>query len=182
MKKLLKILIPVVILVAVFFAIYPTIEFEKDGQFIALRYNADISEFETDISPDERYTYYGERDISIKQFDFKKFLCFWAIIMDYEEGNLIETQYMLEEAYVVDFIANAEILENENNADVAALIEGKTAIVSGAVYSPVYYDEIQHIIYKLHGEENVMLIYQVDDLLVIQVGHSDEGPRYIAYQ
>ncbi|MBR5315368.1 MAG: hypothetical protein IKU44_01145 [Firmicutes bacterium] len=182
MKKLLKILIPLIVLIAIFFAIYPTIEIEKDSKLIALRYSSDLSEFEDELSPDERYTYYADRDISIKQFDFKKFLFFWAIVMDYEEGNLIETQYQLEESYIDDFIENAEILENETNADVADLIKGKTAIVSGTVYSPVYYDEIQHIFYKLHGEENIMLIYEVDGLLVLQVGYTDEGPRYIAYQ
>ena len=38
------------------------------------------------------------------------------------------------------------------------------------------------IYYTLDGKEEVMFIFYVDELLVIQVGLSDEGPKFIAYE
>ena len=36
--------------------------------------------------------------------------------------------------------------------------------------------------YKLDGEYKEMYIFYNDDLLIIQIGLSDEGPKFIAYK
>jgi len=38
------------------------------------------------------------------------------------------------------------------------------------------------IYYVLDGKSEVMYVFYVDDLLIIQVGYSDEGPKFIAYK
>ena len=64
--------------------------------------------------------------------------------------------------------------------DLSKLIEGKKAIVSNKKYFDNDYKS--SIYYKLDGVEQVMYIFYVDDLLVIQVGNTDEGCKFIAYR
>ena len=59
-------------------------------------------------------------------------------------------------------------------------------------YSAGYYNEIiplkltsktsGTIYYTLDGQESFMSIFETDGLLVIKVGYSDEGPKFIAYE
>ena len=181
MKK--KIWIPIVIILVIigfFLIIYPTVEIQTDKKLIAFRYTEDITEFETEISYNENYTYYADRDITIKNFDFKKFLFFHVISMEYEEGNFCDTQFVLEEDYIRDFLERAEIEENVNNLDIAKLIEGKEAIVGNTRYLGNDYEN--GIFYVLDGKYEELYVFYVDDLLVIQVGSPDESPKYIAYR
>ena len=182
MKKWVILLVVLLVLAGAFLAVYPHIEVQTEDQFIACRYSDDISEFEDDISLDECYTYYADRDISITSFNIKKFLCFYVFIMHYEEGNLIESQYILEESYIQDFLDNAVIEENLDNVDLAELIKNREAIVSNARYVPEDHDQSSAIYYQLHDQSEVMFIFELDGLLVIQVGYPDEGPKYIAFQ
>jgi hypothetical protein len=36
--------------------------------------------------------------------------------------------------------------------------------------------------YKLDDKYEELYVFYLDDLLVIQVGNTDEGPKYIAYE
>lgn len=162
--------------------VYPHITIQTEDKLIACRYSDDISEFESEMSLDERYTYYADRDVTWTGFDFKKFGPFYILFFDITEGNLLETEYMMEPAYIQDFLENAVITENPNHVDVGALIEGKTPVVSNTRYICPDDMETASIYYNLHDSSNVMFIFEVDDLLVIQVGYPDEGPMYIAYQ
>ena len=70
---------------------------------------------------------------------------------------------------------------NEDNIDISELIKDKEPIVSNTRYP--WNDKYLYIGYKLDGKYKEMYIsYNEDDLLIIQVGNSDEGPRYIAYK
>ena len=181
MKK--KIWIPIIavtLLTGIFFLIYPKIEIQTYDKFIVFRYSDDISEFESEISYNESYTYYAERDISIKDYDFNKFLFFHMIIMEYVEGNYCDTQFILEESYIENFLERAEIECNDSNLDIAKLIAGKEAIVENKRYLGNDYENA--IYYVLDGKHEELYVFYVDDLLVIQVGSSDESPKYIAYK
>ena len=180
MKKW-KIIIPIALsVIAVFLLIYPTIEIKTEDKLIAFRYSDDLEEFEPDITDNENYFYYDKYDISIKDVDFKNFLFFHVIEMEYVNGNLCDEEYVLEESYIQNFLENAEIIENVKNIDLAEMIKGKEAIVGNKKYPGNDYET--QIWYVLDGEEQVMYVYQSDDLLAIQVGVSDEGPKYIAYK
>ena len=180
LKKKIIIGLAVLAAVAVCLIIYPTVEFQHNGKLVRLSYSDDLSEYEENASYDETFFYYKKRDISIKTFDIKKFLCFYVITMEYEKGNLADTQFLLEEDYIENFLKNAEITENPENIDLAKLIEGKTAIVKSKRYLGNDYETA--IYYKLDGRHEVMYIFYTDDLLVLQIGHSDEGPKFIAYK
>ena len=180
MKKNVKIILFILLLIGVCLCIYPTLEFQTEDKLIALRYSDDTTEFETEFSFNETYVYYDKRDITITDFHFKKFLCFHVISMEYIEGNYCDTQFVLEEKYITDFIERAEIEDNEKNIDIAKLIEGKEAIVSNTRYPGNDYENM--IFYKLDGRYEELSVFYVDDLLVIQVGSTDESPRYIAYK
>lgn len=177
-----KIWIPIIIIavITILLILYPTIEIQTDDKLIAFRYSDDISEFETDMTDNENYAYYADRDISIHNYDFKKFLFFHVITMEYVEGNMCEVEYVLEEEYIQNFIENAQIEYNDANLDIAQLIEGKEAIVGNTRYLGNEYDK--QICYVLDGRHETLFVFYVDDLLVIQVGLSDEGPRFIAYK
>lgn len=179
-KKVLIPIIVIIVIIGAFLLIYPTMEIQTDNKLIAFRYTDDITEFESEISYNESYVYYADRDISIKDYDFKKFLFFHVIIMEYIDGNYCDTQFVLEEEYIEDFLERAEINYNDNNLDIAKLIEGKEAIVVNTRYLGNDYENA--IYYVLDGRYEEMYVFYVDDLLVIQVGSPDESPKYIAYK
>ena len=77
-------------------------------------------------------------------------------------------------------IMNKALIYNSHNINLSSLIEGKTPIVSNTRY--LGNDYSTSIGYILDGKEETMYIFYKDDLLIIQVGLSDEGPKYIAYK
>lgn len=181
MKK--KIWIPIIItfvIIGLFLIIYPTVEIQTENKLIAFRYTDDTAEFETEFSFNETYVYYEDRDITIKDFDFKKFWFFHVISMGYVEGNYCDTQFVLEEDYIRDILERAEIEENVNDLDLAQLIEGKEAVVGNTRYLGNDYENA--IYYVLDGKYEELYVFYVEDLLVIQVGSPDESPKYIAYK
>lgn len=100
--------------------------------------------------------------------------------MEYVKGDVRETEFILDEAYIINFLENAEIEYNDNNIDLAKLIEGKEAVVGNQRY--LGNDYANGIFYELDGKYEEMYIFYVDDLLVIQVGSPDEQPKFIAYR
>ena len=184
-KKKLKVIISaalaLVLLCLAVFLIYPNIEFQKNGKLYACRFSDDFSEFEENASYNELYFYYEKRDISLKTFNADKFLCFYLLSFDYVEGDVRNEMFKLEESYIKNWLENAQIVENANNIDLASLIEGKTAIVKGKRYTGNDYEN--SIFYTLDGgEEEVMYIFESDGMTIIQVGFSDESPKFIAYK
>ncbi len=178
-KKWIPIIITFVI-IGLFLIIYPTVEIQTENKLIAFRYTDDTAEFETEFSFNETYVYYEDRDITIKDFDFKKFWFFHVISMGYVEGNYCDTQFVLEEDYIRDILERAEIEENVNDLDLAQLIEGKEAVVGNTRYLGNDYENA--IYYVLDGKYEELYVFYVEDLLVIQVGSPDESPKYIAYK
>ena len=179
-KRRIYIGIAVFILLAVFLLVYPRIEFITENELIALRYSDDISEFETELSLDENYMYYEKYDISIHEIDIEKFGFFYVIRMGYIEGNYCETEFLLKETYIEDFIERAVIEYNSHDVDVEALIEGKEAVVGNTRYFTD--DEKMLIEYSLDDVYEVMYLFEAEGLFVIQVGEIDEGPKFIAYK
>ena len=179
LKKLLITVALILVVLCVFLIIYPQIEFRKGSKLFICQYSENFGEFEENPSYNELYFYNEKRDISIKSFNIKKFLFFYVLELGFVEGDARETQYILEEEYIANWLENANITENPDNIDVARLIEGKTAIVSNQRYNN---DEKYTIFYELDGKYDEMYIFYVDDLLVIQVGSPDENPKYIAYK
>ena len=167
-------------IVIIFLIIYPLIEINIGNRIIKFSYSSDISRYEDMLCYSESYIYNIDRDISIYAVDFKKILFFNVIIFGYSKGNVCDTEYVLEEEYINNFIENALILYNDNNIDLAKLISGKKAIVGNKKY--LGNDYLNSIEYILDGKEEMMYVYYLDDLLVIQVGLSDEGPKYIVYK
>ena len=180
LKKIISITLAFIFICLAVLLIYPKIEFQKNGKLYACRFSDDFSEFEENASYNELYFYYEKRDISLKTFNVDKFLCFYVLSFDYVEGDARKEMFKLEESYITNWLQNAEITENPNNVDVAGLIEGKTAIVEGKRYSGNDYENC--IFFKLDGKEEVMYVFESNGLTVIQVGFSDESPKYIAYK
>jgi hypothetical protein len=180
LKKIISITLAFIFICLAVLLIYPKIEFQKNGKLYACRFSDDFSEFEENASYNELYFYYKKRDISLKTFNVDKFLCFYVLSFDYVEGDMRKEMFKLEEEYIENWLKNAEITENPNNIDVAGLIEGKTAIVKPKRYSGNNYEN--SIYFKLDGKEEVMYVFESNGLTVIQVGFSDESPKYIAYK
>ena len=179
-NKNLKFMINSIIIMVGFLVLFPMVELVDGEKIIKFSYNDDISEFEDNSCYNESYFYNEKRDVSIYDFEFKKILFFHAIILKYEKGNVCDTEYVLEEDYINNFLKNAIIEENPNNIDLAKLIEGKTAIVWNTRY--LGNDYLNEIYYILDGKQEILSVFYVDDLIIILVGLSDEGPKYIAYK
>jgi hypothetical protein len=145
-----------------------------------ISYSDDISKYEDYTCYHESVSYLEKKDISIKKFNIRKFLIFYLFTLEYEKGNLCDTEYLLEESYITKFINEAEITYNSNNIDIKELIKGKTTIVSNTRYLGNDYET--SIGYKLDGKYEIMYIFYVDDLLIIQVGSPDESTKFIAYK
>ena len=168
------------VIIGLFLIIYPKIEIKTKDKLIAFRYNNYIDEFEDELSYGEIYAYYAKRDISVRNYDFKKFLFFHVITMDYIDGNFCDTQFLLEESYIQNFIKHAKIEENTANLDISKLIEDKKAIVANKRYTGNDYNN--GIFYELDGKHEELYVFYKDELLIIQVGSPDELPKFIAYK
>lgn len=179
-NKWIKSIIIFISVISFILIVYPLVEFKFNGKLIKFSYSDDISFIEDVFCYDESYSYNEKRDISIYNIGFHKFGFFHVISFDYKNGNVCETEYQLEEAYIKNFLVNATIKYNSNNIDLAKLITGKTAIVSNTRYFGN--DYINSIEYILDNKYEILYVFYVDNLLVIQVGLSDEGPKYIAYK
>lgn len=178
------------VLLAAGFLIYPNITLQSEDQIIAFRYSDDTSQFETEVSADENYVYWEDRDVTWSSFDVKKFGPFHVIYLETEPGNTISSKYALEPSYIDTFLSGADIDVVEKDYkeidfgvdDMAAMIAGKTAVEGGGRYTCPDYDAAYRIYYTLDGAENIMYIYEADGLLVVQVGYPDEEPKFIAYE
>lgn len=181
MKKVL-IIIPsiIVVLIVAFLLVYPHIEIDTGSELIRFSYTDDLSEYEENASYNELYFYNEKHDVSIRTFNVKKFLFFYVIEMECIPGDFREVQFVLEESYIADFIENADIEEAPDGFDLAALIEGKEAVVGNTRYTGNDYE--YGVFYELNGRYEEMYVFYADDLLVIQVGSPDELPKFIAYK
>lgn len=180
MKKIIIIISVILIIIAISLAAYPFIEIDTGEKLIRCSYTDDFSEYDVNHSYNEVYCYNEKNDVSIKTFDVDKFLFFYTISMEYVKGDVRETEFILEEAYIENFIKNADIEDNEKNIDLAELIKGKEAVVGNKRYTGNDYET--GIYYMLDGKYEEMYIFYVDELLVIQVGSPDELPKFIAYK
>ena len=178
-KTVLAFIIIPLIIVALLI-IYPFIEFDTGEKLVRCSYTGDFSEYDVNHSYNELYCYNEKYDVSIKSFNVEKILFFYTISMEYIEGDFRETQFVLDESYIKDFLENAEIVSNEKNIDLSSLIEGKTAVVGNTRYTGNDYDN--EIFYKLNGKYGELYVFESDGLLVIQVGSPDELPKFIAYK
>lgn len=176
MKKIIIVLITIVLI----FLILPIIKIDKNNKLMFISYSEDISKYEDYTCYHESVSYLEKKDISIKKFNIKKFLMFYLFSLEYEKGNLCDTEYLLEESYITKFINEAEIIDNSSNIDIKKLVEGKKAIVGNTRYIGNDYEAF--INYKLDGKEEIMYIFYQDDLLIIQVGNPDEKTKFIAYK
>lgn len=169
-----------VLVTVLFVLIYPNVEFKSNNKFYACRYSDDFSDFEENASYNELYFYYPSENISLKNFDVKKFLFFYVFCFDYVEGDFRKTQFLLEEDYIKHWIKNAVIEENPLNIDLSEIIKNKTAVVSNKRYLGNEYDKC--ITYTLDGKWETLYVFESEGMTVIQVGSTDELPKFIAYK
>ena len=179
-KKLLITFGIIIVIIGLGLFIYPMIEFYKGDKLYVLTYKEDWSEWEENMCYGENYSYNEERNNSTYGWEFKNFLFFKWFELDYKKGNVCDTEYYLEEEYIDRIIKEAEIEYNDDNIDLAELIKGRKAIEGNKRYSGNEYN--LSMTYKLDDKYEELYVFYLDDLLVIQVGCSDEGPKYIAYE
>ncbi|MBQ5900649.1 MAG: hypothetical protein UHE86_01860 [Acutalibacteraceae bacterium] len=178
-KRILFLAVPIVLII-IFLLVYPNIEIKTENALIALRYSDDISEFDMYGTADETSFYYEKYDISLYDFEVNNFLFFHKITMKYKDGDMRESQFLLKAEYIENLLKNWQITENEGNIDITKMLYGKTAIEQN---KRIPFDSFTNsIYYVLDGEENVMHIGEKDGQVLIQIGNSDEGPKYIVYE
>lgn len=186
-KKNLLMLGSIMFVIGIFVFIYPNIEFYSNNYLYMMSYgkdwefSEDLQELEQEMCYDESYSYNKKRDISISNWEYKGILFFKWFKIEYKKGNVCATEYLLEESYIKHFIENAEIKENEDDINLLELIKDKEPIVGNKRY--FWNDDYSYIEYVLDGEYMEMFIFTNEEgLLIIQVGLSDEGSKYIAYK
>ena len=185
MKK--KIIIYIMLLILILLVIYPFIEFKYNNHLYMFSYSKDLIDskdfqnLEDELCFDESYAYNKKRNITITHYEYKKVLFFKYIKAKYQEGNICDTEYILEESYIKNFIENANIIENEDSIDLKELIKDKKPIIKNKRYTKD--ENYSYIEYELDGKNMSMYIFTTNNnLLVIQVGLGDEGPKFIAYK
>ena len=181
MKKKIIIVSIIVLFMALLFALIPYIKIDTGSKIIYLKYNDFIDEeYEENMCYHESVSYVEDKNISVTEINIEKKFIFYLFTLEYVKGNLCDTEYLLEESYIENFINNAEITYNSHNLDIEKLIEGKTALVSNTRYLGNEYDTF--IEYKLNNKYEIMYIFYKDDLLIFQVGSPDEATKFIAYK
>lgn len=177
-----KITIIMCIFIGICLCIYPHIEFYSDDYLYMMSYglrfdkSSDYDELEQEFCYDENYSYNKKRNISTSSFEYNGFLFFKWFKVKYVDGNVCENEFILTEEYINNFIEKADIVENNDNINLEILIEGKKAIVKNKRYP--FNENYSYISYYLDGMLEEMFIYNYEDLLIIQVGLGDEGPKY----
>lgn len=179
-KKLIIIFIALISVLLITVMLLFNIEIKKENEIIYFSLSEGLGRFDEVTCYDDGISYDEKLDISVTSVDIKKILFFYKVTLGYEKGNLCDYEYYLEEEYITNFINNAKVLENNKKIDIAKLIKGKKVIESNTRYIGNDYESF--IIYELNYEEEILYVFYVDDLLVIQVGLSDEGPKFIAYK
>ena len=161
---------------------FPLLEFNYGNKIYIFSHDVVIDEFEEHLCYSESVSYVEDKDISITSWESKRVpFGFFKLTFEYEEGNLCDYEYVLEEAYITNFLENAKIDKDSDDVDLEKLIEGKKAIVSNTKYP--WNDDYKWIGYELDGKYQEMFISTTEDgMVIIQVGLSDEGPKYIAYK
>lgn len=179
-KRSILIIIGILMLICVILLILPKLEFKTDNKITYISYSEYLDEYDLPTCYNESVIYDEKKNISITHTNYKKYFIFYLVTLDYKDGNLCDVEYLLEESYIDNFINNAQIEENEKKIDIKELIQNKKAVVSNKRY--VGNDYETSIYYILDGKHEVLYVFYIDDLLVIQVGNSDEGPKFIAYK
>ena len=179
MKKIVIIISIMIILLIVLLSL-PYISINKDNKLIYISYSDNISKYEDYTCYHESVSYNEKKNISIVDININKYFIFYVISLEYKKGNLCETEYLLEESYIKDFIDRAEIIDNSKNINIKKLIEGKNPIIGNTKYLGNDYET--SIEYKLDDKYEIMYIFYEDDLLIIQVGNPDETTKFIAYK
>ena len=129
---------------------------------------------------DESYTYLKDKGVTIKDIKVKKVLFLWYHTLTFEEGNVCEYEFFIDEKDFLYMITKGEVIENEDKVDLTKMIKGKTAITGNTKYTWV--DDYKYIMLKVDGKDMEIYVTERDGLLVIQIGNTDEGPKYIAYK
>ena len=129
---------------------------------------------------DDGYTYLKKKDISIKKIEMNKVGFLWYHKLTFEEGNVCDYEFYIEEKDFLYIITKGEIVENKDKVDLAKLIKGKKAIVGNTRYPWV--DDSKYIGLNIDGKYKEIYVTEREDMLVIQIGNTDEGPKYIAYK
>jgi len=179
-KKLTIFLISIILLSL--HLLLPLLEFNYGNKIYLFSYDEIIEEYEKDTCYDESVSYLERKDISVTGWEIKRVpFGFFMVTSKYEEGNLCDYEYVLEEEYITNFLENAKIDKESDNVDLRELIKEREAIVSNTRYP--WNDNYKWIGYDLDGKYQEMFISTNEEgVLIIQVGLSDEGPKYIAYK
>lgn len=181
MKKKIMLITIIVFIITIALIIYPNIEITKGNKLYAMSYNENWDEWEENFCYNESYSYNKKRNISIYNWDIKKIGIFKCFVLEFKKGNICETEFLLKEEYINKIINEAKIIENEDKVDLKKLLKNKKAIVGNTRYS--WNDEYKYIGFELDREYKEMYIYtNEENLIIIQIGNSDEAPKYIAYK
>lgn len=185
-NKLFKVFIAIFIIVSIFafsllFIDKIKITVGNEIRFISL--NRDELSWEDDNSftcYDENITYMPDKDISITNYGYKEVGIFRYNKLTFEKGNLCDLEFYISEKDFLDMITKGEVIENEDKLDLVEMIKGKEAIVGNTRYN--WEDDYKYIELKVGKDSKEIYVTERDGLLVIQIGNSDEGPKYIAYK
>ena len=184
-NKFFKIFVPIIVILLILAFILLFIDKIKITVGNEIRYmslSSDVLWIEENSITcyDDGLTYLKDKGITVKNIDFKKVGFLWYHRVTFEEGNLCDYEFYIEEKDFLYMITKAEIVENEDNLDLTEMIKGKKAIVGNTRYP--WYDDYKYMGLEIDGNYKEVYITERDDLLVIQIGNVDEGPKYIAYK
>lgn len=149
-------------------------------RFISLDDSIDWIDKDSITCYDESYTYMKDKDISIDSINIKKVWFLWYHRYTFKEGNVCEYEFFIDEKDFLYMITKGEVIENEDKLDLTKMIKGKTAITGNTKYS--LEETRKFMMLKVDGEEKEIYVDEVDGLLAIRIGNTDEGPKYIAYK
>ena len=184
-NKVLKVFITIFIILAILafcLLFVDKIKITSGNEIRYISLNVDISWIEEDSVTcyDDGYTYLKKKDISIKNIDIKKVGFLYYHTLKFEKGNVCDYEFYIEEKDFLYMITKGEIVENEDKLDLPKMIKGKEAIVGNTRYP--WEDNHKYVGLNINGEYKEIYVTERDGLVVIQIGNSDEGPKYIAYK
>ena len=104
MKKLIVSLVALAAVIGAVLIVFPNIEIRPTATLYVCQYSDSFGEFEENPSYNERYFYNEKRDISIDKMEVRSVLFCHVLELKFVEGDKRETQFVLEEDYIKNFI------------------------------------------------------------------------------
>ena len=199
--SLLIVALLILVLVAKFQSNYGFIVKYKEGSIVTYVFSFDKTTRHLDSLPncyDESYFYDKGKDVTITKFSNKKKFLLDKVYIDYDNGNLCDFEYVLEEDFISKFVKDADVdtveiekcskgkcKTSKSKRDISNLLnlvnKEKFTKENKYISLPENYKYVINVYYNMDNSANLLNIFVIDDNVIIKNIDENDHPKNIKY-